>query len=396
MSESKPKLYVQKIKFRNFGKYYGDNEVLLSDHAKKTITIIHGTMGAGKTTLMDAMYWCLYNEERPKPQKQSKPDEGLINKNAYKLLEVGKKDKTEVEITFADELGPKFFLTRTAEFEKKSNETTLKKSKISSGSIPGGIELSDHVSLTRRKIGKGPHDYDLPQTEPSIVESYIENIFPKSLSSFFLFDAELLDKFFSQKGANLVKQGIEIISGLPIMHKASKNFEAVKNSIQEDIASMGPEFKIAGDKVTNLTEVKKTHEKTCDDLNDELQQILDEISGIEDWMDKNGTEEVQKKRIQEKVVDGEIRDINSKLNLINTDIKNTLTDLMPKFLLKPTLENVEKIFLIKGDELVFFFIFFKFFFSLSMKTSATYTSRSFKNIFECSTSYWCWNVTFIF
>lgn len=343
MSESKPKLYVQKIKFRNFGKYYGDNEVLLSDHPKKTITIIHGTMGAGKTTIMDAMYWCLYNIDRPKPQQQVKPDEGFINKNAYKLLEVGKKDKTEVEITFADELGPKFFLTRTVEFEKKSNETTLKKNKRGLGSIPSGIELSEHISLTRRKVGKGPHDYDLPETEYSIVESYIENIFPKSLSSFFLFDAELLDKFFSKTGSNLVKEGIEIISGLPIMQKASKNFEKVKTSIQGTIASMGPEFKIAGDNVVRQTEIKNNDQKTCDDLNNELQGILEEISGIEDWMDKNGTEEVQKKRIKEKTVEIEIHDIDSKLNSINTDIKNTLTDLIPKFLLKSTLENTEKI-----------------------------------------------------
>ena len=47
----------------NYRQYRGENLIEFSTSEDEPITIIQGTTGAGKTTILNAMYWCLYGEE---------------------------------------------------------------------------------------------------------------------------------------------------------------------------------------------------------------------------------------------------------------------------------------------------------------------------------------------
>ena len=71
---------------------------------------------------------------------------------------------------------------------------------------------------------------------PDLVRDRLKVLFPEILSSYILFDAELLKAFETQNEDVLIQDGIETITGLPIVDSARKNLEkenkrTFKNSV---------------------------------------------------------------------------------------------------------------------------------------------------------------------
>src|SRR5687767_12753768 len=95
---TKTKLFLSSIKLKNYRTYRGENSLDLSDDRERTITIIHGRMGQGKTTIIDAVYWCLYGEERSSDGQPHAEDEGLVNKDVFNEMTVGDKNTMFVEL----------------------------------------------------------------------------------------------------------------------------------------------------------------------------------------------------------------------------------------------------------------------------------------------------------
>ena len=95
-------LRVSEIKIKNFRAFYGEREpILLSTDENKPVTVIHGTSGRGKTTLLNAIHWCIYNKEGSEKQKKTS-SEGLIHSAVVESLKPGEEANMFVEITIED------------------------------------------------------------------------------------------------------------------------------------------------------------------------------------------------------------------------------------------------------------------------------------------------------
>ena len=49
-----------KLKTTNWRNFYGEHEIVFSNKEDKHVTLIHGQNGTGKTTMINAIKWCLY------------------------------------------------------------------------------------------------------------------------------------------------------------------------------------------------------------------------------------------------------------------------------------------------------------------------------------------------
>ena len=277
MTEARPRLQLGKIMLKNYKTYKGDVTIELSRDLQKTITIIHGAMGHGKTTLLDAIYWCLYGENR---STDIESDEGIINSKVLDSINVNEHDETMVEIHLYEEDELRYKIKRVMEFIKKQESSELTSNLSIGGRVHRGILLNETSSFSHLP----PNSDWIPYSDPDRVKSAIDNIFPKSLSKYFLFDAELLDNFFDisdEKNAK-VKDGIEKISGLPILDTAIKHLTKTSNSISKTMKDVSLEP--LQDEVSLCERKRDANKKIIEDEGKKIEGITRKIDTIESFL----------------------------------------------------------------------------------------------------------------
>ncbi|WP_237042440.1 AAA family ATPase [Photobacterium damselae] len=67
-----------KIKINNFRQFYGSQEIEFATDKNKNVTLIHGENNGGKTALLNALRWCLYE----KTTDNLLDSKNLMNKHA--------------------------------------------------------------------------------------------------------------------------------------------------------------------------------------------------------------------------------------------------------------------------------------------------------------------------
>lgn len=208
---SKTRLQLGRIMLQNYGLYRGKATIELSRDPEKTVTVIEGVNGGGKTTILNAVYWCLYGKFR----SAGNPDDpNIINSDALSSLKPGDEDDTSVEIRLYEEDELRYAIKRSVHFVKKQESVHLVPCQDVDGKMPEGIEITPAVEFGHQSRLSGPDDWTV-YTDPAQARDAILNIFPESLSSYFLVDAESLGSFFDAGNKSRVKDGIEKASELP-------------------------------------------------------------------------------------------------------------------------------------------------------------------------------------
>ena len=277
-------LQLGKILIKNYKVYRGVVTVDLSLEQDKPVTVIHGEMGKGKTTLLGAIYWCLYGEER----SIADSDENVLNNDVLSQLEVGSDGETSVEISLYEQGELRYKIRRSIQFNKRSESAESRMHRAVGGSLPTGIDISESVEYS--ELPPRSENWEVLQNTPRIRDK-IENLFPKSLSSYFLFDAELLDKFFRADDETLVKDGIEKISGLPIIDNAIKHLDNSAKVIRKDIKQVNLEP--IENKILYWERAQNESKKTIGETDPHLKKLDTEIAGLEFYLRNNNEKSVE-------------------------------------------------------------------------------------------------------
>lgn len=349
-SRVKTKLLLSHLSLKNFRAYGGNEEVSVdfSLDPKKTITIIHGEMGLGKTTMLDAIYWCLYGEERSK-KGNAQSGEGIVNTNILEKMTTGEKGETFVEIILHDQEGIRFKIKRDISYQKESDSVERRYEPIVKGTIPAGFSVRQSAEFNYLKPMATDSDWEI-YTAPDAVNEKIEKIFPKILSSYFLFDAELLNEFFLSEADELVKNGIEKISGLPLVESARDHLKKTSTEIDRQIADSDVSTKPIADEMKQyedgITEYKEKAEKATA----RLEEIKIEKKGLQEYLRQHDDQEIQNLQNQVDELDGELSRIVSQKENREELIRNFLLESIPKVLLRETIINSEKMFQQHEDE----------------------------------------------
>ena len=282
-------MILDKVKIKNY-RQYRDVEIEFAKGDSSNFTIIKGDNGTGKTTMLNALSWCLYGNEIHDYGDDSSMSI-CNNKTAY-LAKNGERIPVTVKIRFIDDGEPIIF-ERTREYFKEGNDVK-----------PSGY--GDKFITTKKENGKVVKEENDQFT--------LERKIPKEIEDYFFFDGARLSQYFQDNSNQNIKDSIYVISQLNLFENLSKNLPKVKANYIKKQKDIAPELGLAQEKIDYYeNEKRKANDviKESQDLIKQCDEVIDEIES--ELLNKNAkTTEEDKKEFDR--LKKEINSINKELD----------------------------------------------------------------------------------
>lgn len=282
-------MILDKVKIKNY-RQYRDVEIEFAQGESSNFTIIKGDNGTGKTTLLNALSWCLYGKEIHDYGDESAMDI-CNNKTAY-LAKNKQRIPVSVKIRFIDEGEPLIF-ERTREYYKEGNELKVSK-------------MGDKFFTSKKENGKVVKEENDQFT--------LERKIPKEIEDYFFFDGARLSQYFQDNSNQNIKDSIYVISQLNLFENLSNNLPKVRKNYINRQKQIAPELGLAQEKIEHYENKRKEAENTIKESQDLIEQCDEVIDEIEiELLNKNAkTTEEDKKEFNR--LKKEIKSINNQLD----------------------------------------------------------------------------------
>ncbi|EGR1195964.1 MULTISPECIES: AAA family ATPase [Vibrio] len=187
-----------KLEINNFRQFYGKQSIDFAVDPERGVTLIHGENNGGKTALLNALRWCLY-EETTENLLDSK---NLLNKHA------AEQGKNTFSVSVQLEHQNRLFEVRRVRV-KNSTSSNLHVYEIENGCYAEKAE-------------------DNPNT-------LINTVLPKEMSQYFFYQGEGTGTLSSQNDFSHIKDAIDKVLGLTVAQTTLKHLSAVKTSYQREL-----------------------------------------------------------------------------------------------------------------------------------------------------------------
>lgn len=239
-------MILKSLYLKNFRTYKGPEEISFAN-GEKNITIIQGNNEVGKTTIMNAITWCLYGVE----YYREEGNEPIYNKNSSYELEIGEEDSVVVKLKMIDSKEKEILFSRSLVFYKND----------SGDCYPSDRESTIYVD-------------GVPVTEPN---SFLSKHLPKDIREYFLFDGEQLESYFGEdRNQGKIKKSVYKLSQLDLLENIRNHLGYRINEYADELKKLNP----------SLGRYLKKSEKLKGNIN-EAKKELDEIEkNIKSWNSK--------------------------------------------------------------------------------------------------------------
>ncbi|ODS30943.1 MAG: Chromosome partition protein Smc [Candidatus Scalindua rubra] len=286
---------LEKLKLKNYRQYKDCIIEFAYKNEEKQITVIQGAMGTGKTNILNAITWCLYNKEI----HISDADKGLpiINNAALKGAKSGDILEVIVEADLLDKENKRMIFKRLLRVKK--TDLTYGYTLIKDDTAKKENRFSVHYQISG--------DYKIAD-EP---EHRVEIVAPKEIQEYFFFDGERLNEYFKNPNQENIKQEVFKISQLNLFEKVIGHLRIRENEYAKQLKDISPkadETKTLLDHVQNELKEKKNR--------------LTELRKDKSELEKKSNEIAEKLRNYPS--SAEVRDLQEKRELLekNFDIWN--------------------------------------------------------------------------
>ena len=339
------RILIKNITIKNCGNFYGEHSIELSDSLEKNFTIVIGTSGMGKSTIFKLIYWCLFGSHYDPKTEVDSTDEGIINSTLLKNLGNGEKTSASVTLDIHDQDGEKYVLSRTLTATSHRETNSKKFDELNNSRINSGIQI---ISESKMRM-TGEEGQQVNEKDTRLIKNAISKLFPENLSDFFLFDGEKLVQFRTKsEAAELIKDGIEKISGLPIVDNLIKNSKNTRDAIISHIADKDSDSSVLAKLLQDTKEEMEKINNTLNDKDVELTKKQLEYDGVVKKIQSNKTgKDIHSQII---VLDKTKKNLTTKITKTESKMKDFLFDNLPELLIRDTLEKSEEIFAKLEDE----------------------------------------------
>ena len=239
------------IQFCNFRQFYGKTPELILASGQSNTTVIHGNNGSGKTTILNAFTWVLYE----KFTAAFSSPEHLVNNRAITETNLGIHIECWVEIKFED--NNKRYQVKRIGSAYKNRKDNVQYSK----------------SELRMLVAGDDGKWFPPMEQPTDI---IERILPESLHRYFFFDGERIDHIFRYGKQNNIAEDTKELIGVKVLDRSIDHLKKAKRTLQD-------ELKAIGDSATkNLLREQKQIEKSKESLIQRQAEIDRELKSEEE------------------------------------------------------------------------------------------------------------------
>ncbi|MFG3443050.1 AAA family ATPase [Nonomuraea sp. NPDC047897] len=241
------------IELENFRPYGGRHRLSFAGEPGHNVTLVYGTNGGGKTTLLNAFTWALYGHLSADVEQQDR----LINNRIWHKARVGSQVEVSVTVVFEHE-GRTYTVRRSLSAEKHSSEQRLPKPQLA-------LLERDDRGITR---------------ELKSAQGHIDKILPERLSKFFFVNGERIEQLVRKEAYAEIQHAIKTLLGLEQLERALKHLPTAANKLRHQMKSEGADSELAErlaaeiDLTYKEMEEKKQKKET---LNTEVQHLKDEI-----------------------------------------------------------------------------------------------------------------------
>ena len=202
------------IKLCNFRSFYGKTpEITLAWGSNSNTTVIHGNNGAGKTSLLNAFTWVLYE----KFSAAFASVEQLVNKRAIAEVKLGEAVECWVEIGWEHDA------------KNYRAKRTCRVYKSETGFDEGRSDLFLYVA------GDDGCWY-LPPQHP---DEIINQILPSSLHQYFFFDGERIESFVRSDKKAEIAEATKMLLGVEVLNRAIKHLGEAKKTLDNELKAIG-------------------------------------------------------------------------------------------------------------------------------------------------------------
>lgn len=191
-------MFLTRLDIQNFRVFNGAHTIDFATEPGKSVTVFHGENGAGKTTIVNAIHWCLTEDFTP----SFKNKDIWINKDAY---EAGDRE-CFVELSF-DHKGISYRLRR---------------------GVDGGRSILTLVQVVNGNTSLVPGN-----PNPN---KFIEKIIPKDLVKWFFFDAEAIGAF-ELSGSSKFKKDLRETFGFSVVDKLLSDLDACHSAKNREVTA---------------------------------------------------------------------------------------------------------------------------------------------------------------
>lgn len=280
---------LESLSMRNFRQY---KKVDISfPKYKHDFHILKGDNGVGKTTFLNAINWCLYEEE----------PHAFDEKNAGQILNVTANDDEEVRVSISvvADNGTRFIFTRT----KKNNK------------IDFGVD---------RKLKNGKSKHFKGDEALNLVDDFV----PIVIREFFFFDGEQLDRYFLNNKGEHIKHNVFILSHIDILENMHTHLHEKFKKIRKQASNLDSDV----DKINKILEQKekavKEEEKREKQVNKNINEAIDKIAELTEELE--GMPDIRDLEKKKQYFESEIQKCENKLNQIEVDKSELIVSSTPE------------------------------------------------------------------
>ncbi|MDE0496314.1 MAG: AAA family ATPase [Acidimicrobiaceae bacterium] len=203
-----------RVEVENWRPFRGHSSMDFASTGNRPITLVFGKNGGGKTSLLTAVYWCLYGAM---DLEEGKGDQNLVNDHAVQEAMTTKDNPVDAVVTtFASRPGGGTdFLYRISRrqsaWDSGSNRRETQNGFVVERVKPhAGYRSGDNVALAFVQQGS-----TLERFEGSAAQKVIEKLLPQGLAKYFFYPGETLSFPFrnDKKSIGLLRGFLREISG---------------------------------------------------------------------------------------------------------------------------------------------------------------------------------------